>query len=83
MVDPSRLMFDSVPQTMNVIDQMDELRQSLIRLEDRIRQLHQKQNGVLSQTIVNPESKEDLEIAIDEIKQHVRSLRPRIRYVPC
>jgi t-SNARE complex subunit (syntaxin) len=58
---------------------MEELRQSLSRLEDRIRQLNQKQTGVLSQTIVNSDSKEDLEIAIDEIKQHVRSLRPRIR----
>jgi syntaxin 1B/2/3 len=67
------------PQTPNVLEQMNELRESINRLEDRIRSLNQKQTGVLSQTIVRSQSKEELEIIIDEIKQHILSLRPRIR----
>lgn len=72
-------MFDTKPQTINVLEQMDELTQSINRLEDRIRTLNLKQTSVLSQTIVGSESKEELEVTIDEIKQHIRSLKPRIR----
>jgi t-SNARE complex subunit (syntaxin) len=58
---------------------MNELRESINKLEDRIRHLNQSQSGILSQTIVGPESKEQLEISIEEVKQHIRSLKPRIR----
>jgi chromosome segregation ATPase len=72
-------MFDTRPQTINVLQQMDELRQSINRLEERIRLLNQKQSGVLSQTVVGANSKDELENSIDEIKQHIRSLKPRIQ----
>lgn len=71
-------MFDERPSA-GVLQQMNELRESINKLEDRIRLLNQKQTGILSQTIVGLNSKEELEISIDEIKQHIRSLKPRIR----
>ncbi|KAI6173892.1 Syntaxin-4 [Aphelenchoides besseyi] len=76
VVDPDRLPYDT--RMLPELNQMNELRQSISRLEDRIRTLNLKQSQLLSAPQIGPQSQEELEFMIDEIKDHIRSLYPRI-----
>ncbi|CAD5234171.1 unnamed protein product [Bursaphelenchus xylophilus] len=81
VIDPRTLPNDDNAHTMDILNQTEEVRQSINRLEERIKHLNQKQVAVLGKTLVSPEQKFELERAIDEIKEHINALRPRIREI--
>lgn len=66
---------------MDILNQTDEVRLSINRLEERIRKLNHQQGSILGHAVVSPRQRRDLEVAIDEIKEHISHLRPRIREI--
>ncbi|CAD5229634.1 unnamed protein product [Bursaphelenchus okinawaensis] len=81
VIDPQNLVNDDNAHTMDILNQTEEVRQSINRLEDRIKDLNHKQTAILGKTIVSSDQKYELERAIDEIKEHIKALRPRIREI--
>jgi len=80
-INVSRLAYDTANRSQRFLQHIDELRESIDQLQRRINSLSEKQSSVLSQTIVRPEEKEQLELLIDEIKHSTKALRPRVRQI--
>jgi len=77
----SHLSYDTASRSQRFLQHVNELRESIDQLQRRISALHEKQANILSQTVVGPDDKKQLSTLIDEIKQHIRSLRPRVRRI--
>ncbi|KAH7718718.1 syntaxin 2 [Aphelenchoides avenae] len=80
-VDPVTVAYDTGARLSLFHQHVDELKQSIEQLQNRIHNLQTRQAAVLSQPVVNPGDKERLEALIVEIRQHTRSLRPRITQI--
>ncbi|KAI1707940.1 syntaxin domain-containing protein [Ditylenchus destructor] len=80
-INVSRLAYDTATRSQRFLQHVDELRQSIETLSERILTLREKQSNVLSQTIVKPEEKEQLESLIEEVKRLTKALRPRVRQI--
>uniref|UniRef100_A0A914XZL1 Syntaxin N-terminal domain-containing protein n=1 Tax=Panagrolaimus superbus TaxID=310955 RepID=A0A914XZL1_9BILA len=80
-MDASRVMYDSQTASEQFFIHVNELRESLDALQKRIHNLQQKQTTILSETVVRPEDKIQLEDLMDDIKKHIRSLKPRVKQI--
>uniref|UniRef100_A0A914BUS4 t-SNARE coiled-coil homology domain-containing protein n=1 Tax=Acrobeloides nanus TaxID=290746 RepID=A0A914BUS4_9BILA len=80
-IEPTRVVYDTSSRLDQFRIHVDELRQSLDQLDNRIRNLQNRQTAVLAQSVVQPEEKAHLEALIQEIKDHVKSLKPRVRAI--
>jgi syntaxin 1B/2/3 len=80
-MDPSRVVYDSHTPSEQFFIHVNELRESLDALQKRINNLQIKQTAILSETVVRPEDKVQLEDLMDDIKKHIRSLRPRVKQI--
>lgn len=80
-MEPSRVVYDTSSRLDQFRIHVEELRQSLEQLDNRIRNLQNRQAAVLAQAVVQPEEKAHLEELMQEIKDHVKSLKPRVRAI--
>ena len=80
-MDPSRVVFDSHTTEEQFFIHVNELRESLDILQKRIQNLQSKQTTILSETVVSPQDKIQLEDLMEDIKKHIRSLRPRVKQI--
>uniref|UniRef100_A0A915EPK9 Uncharacterized protein n=1 Tax=Ditylenchus dipsaci TaxID=166011 RepID=A0A915EPK9_9BILA len=68
-INVSRLAYDTANRSQRFLQHINECENPSTKLQRRISTLSEKQSSLLSQTIVRPEEKEQLELLIDEIKQ--------------
>jgi t-SNARE complex subunit (syntaxin) len=80
-MDASRVMYDSQTSSEQFFTHINELRESLNVLQKRLQNLQQKQTAILSETVVRPEDKIQLEDLMEDIKKHIKSLRPRVKQI--
>uniref|UniRef100_A0A7E4UW19 t-SNARE coiled-coil homology domain-containing protein n=1 Tax=Panagrellus redivivus TaxID=6233 RepID=A0A7E4UW19_PANRE len=81
-MNPARIERDvTMPADQVFLVHAYELRKSLDALQKRLQKVQIMQSKVLSQPIVSTQDKIELEDLMDEIKQHIRSLKPRVKEI--